>query len=521
MKHLSVKNILLPICLLIYSYLFWQHKLGINLSAFTVLLLAVNFYLNPRARRSNPAIFTAACTVFTAIFFTVNHTGLNGFMVFLSFFICTGFIHIYRSQYIPSIILQTLYSFTQVPVVWLDKLQHLPGNTQHISPLWRFVRRGLIPFLIFFIFYMIYSIANPVFGKMASMFTSNIFIFFEWMFSFISLPYFFFLLLGLIILTAVLFYRFSRSLFKAEATESEFLARKQQRLPKILRSPYYTLPERNPVALKNEARTATWLLILVNLLLLVVNCIDISWIWLGFNMPHNFNLKQFVHEGTYLLILSILLSIGILLYFFRANLNFYKGNKIIIRLAHIWILQNMVLTFSVFLRNWHYIQFHGLAYKRIGVMIFLLLTLIGLATLFIKIKQKRSDYFLWRTNTWAAYTVLVLFSAVQWDVLIVNYNLNHWNTAGIDTDFYYELDDNTLPLLYSRISDVERQMNAQKSLPRPWAYRTDIEEFRQMLDSRSMYFILNWQSARWQSWNLADARTAEDLEKYNNYFSGN
>ena len=65
---------------------------------------------------------------------------------------------------------------------------------------------------------------------------------------------------------------------------------------------------------------------MVNVLLLVVNIIDINWLWIDFNPKSIDNLSQLVHEGTYVLIFSILLSMAIIEYFFRGNINFYKKN---------------------------------------------------------------------------------------------------------------------------------------------------------------------------------------------------
>lgn len=513
MNNLSIRNILLFSFLLVYSYLFWKQNLGINIGIFTCGLLAAMFYLNPNARKSKPAIFTAIGTVFCALFGIIHHTTISFFIFFVSFFIATGFIHLAEAKYIPFNLLQTLYSYLHVPIVWVEGISKTTNKQKQLSLVWRFVKRGIIPFVIFFIFYMIYSVANPVFGNLASMFSDKIFLIFEELFKYISLPYFFFILLGLILLTGIFYYKFNSELLGTELSLPDFLKRKTKPFPKVERSRYYTLPEPNPVGLRNENRSAVWLLVLVNSLLLIVNCIDISWIWFGFNMPANFNLKNFVHEGTYLLILSILLSMGLLLFYFRGNLNFYAKNTLLQQLAYIWIVQNMVLTFSVFLRNWHYIQYHGLAYKRIGVIVFLLLTLVGLVTLYFKIRDKKTNYFLWRTNTWTTYTALVIMCAFHWDVIIVKYNLNHTNIGGIDTDFYYELSTSTIPIFYENLDKVERQMVGQKSLPEPWAYRTEIGDFKKHLETKSNYFLMDEESDGWQSWNLADAKTSAYLKK--------
>src|SRR5436190_305225 len=152
-------------------------------------------------------------------------------------------------------------------------------------------------------------------------------------------------------------------------------------LRKRVRRPHWLAPRAmNP--LERERRMGMVLLVVVNALLLVVNVIDISWVWFDFEVPENFSLKQFVHEGTWMLIISILLSILILLHLFRGNLNFYRRTHALKLLASLWIGQNFILGISVFLRNYHYIGFHGLAYKRIGVIVFLALVLVGLVTLY-------------------------------------------------------------------------------------------------------------------------------------------
>ena len=75
----------------------------------------------------------------------------------------------------------------------------------------------------------------------------------------------------------------------------------------------------------------------------------------------------------------ILISIIISLYLFRGNQNFYKKSVLLKKLALAWLAQNVILAFSVGIRNVHYIEHYALAHKRIGVFFFLLATIIGLA----------------------------------------------------------------------------------------------------------------------------------------------
>ena len=139
------------------------------------------------------------------------------------------------------------------------------------------------------------------------------------------------------------------------------------------------------MALRNELTVGIISLALLNALLLSINIIDIIYVWLGFSYKSTMNLSAYVHEGAGMLIFSIVLAMVVLLFFFRRNLNFYKKNKYLRYGAIIWIVQNIILVISVFIRDYYYFVHMGMAYKRIGVMIFLVLVLTGLITVFIKI----------------------------------------------------------------------------------------------------------------------------------------
>ena len=113
----------------------------------------------------------------------------------------------------------------------------------------------------------------------------------------------------------------------------------------------------------------------------------------------------------------------IIIYFFRGKLNFYSKNQFLKTLAYIWIGQNALLAASVLMRNMQYINSFGLAYKRIGVLIFLILIIIGLATMVQKVAQRKSFFYLLNANSWATYIVLIFATSISWDTYITNYNL--------------------------------------------------------------------------------------------------
>jgi hypothetical protein len=179
----------------------------------------------------------------------------------------------------------------------------------------------------------------------------------------------------------------------------------------------------------------------------------------------------------------------------------------------LWVVQNFILGISVFLRNYHYISFHGLAYKRIGVIVFLVLVLIGLVTLFVKLRERKSFFYLVRVNGWAAFAVLVGLTLVDWDSFIVRTNLRHTNPGEIDIDNYLAMSDKVLPLLYADIDLVEEQMARHRNNRVRWVENLDPLEFRRALDAKRDRFIQRRSGQRWQEWNLADERTARYFMK--------
>ena len=290
---------------------------------------------------------------------------------------------------------------------------------------------------------------------------------------------------------------------KSRATDDFYIPKKW----KPISPPYKT------IALKNQNRRGIILFLLVNILLLIENCIDIKWLWFGFDLPEGFSLKHYVREGTGFLIASILLSMGLLLYYFQKNQNFYSNNRLLKRFAYLWIAQNAILCYSVFLRNFQYIDFHGLAYKRIGVVVFLLLTVIGLITIFIKIKEIKSVYYLLRINTWAFYIVLVLLSCYNWDVKIAEYNLAHWNKGEIDVDFYLQLSDKALPVIFKNLNSVKEQIEAHKNNKVRWIQHLDYDVFVHELEEKRDHFLTTYKDHSWLSFNMADEHAFKELEK--------
>ncbi len=510
MQNRKIQLVIFTASLVVYNILFWKEKFGINLPLFTILMGAMAFRLYPENIKSPKVIITAAGTLLAGIFVVINNSAVSKFAHISSFFILLGFL---QERELRSVYYALLNSFTamiDIPLGFINRYLTQGKDNSRKKRIVRFVSLTVIPVLLFWIFFVIYKNANPKFDKLAESVFAKIETLVNYIVEYVSLPWLFFIATGILVVLVVLVRSGYKQWVAYEASRPENLQRikAKQEKPKEFNN---ASPKRI-LSLKNENRSGIILLLLVNLLLLVVNIIDINWLWFGFEVPKDFNLKQFVHEGTYLLILSILLSMGILLYLFRKNQNFFSGNKALKLLAYTWIVQNVVLSISVFLRNYHYISYHGLAYRRIGVIVFLLLTISGLLTIFIKINLVKTVYFLLKNNTWTAYSLMILMCLFNWNQIIANYNLNHWNWDDVDIDFYLELSDRELPLLYSNFSKIQKQMEAHKLNEVRWVEHLDYTTFGNTLDERRKNYLETQDSLGWQSWNYADANACKALK---------
>ena len=245
-----------------------------------------------------------------------------------------------------------------------------------------------------------------------------------------------------------------------------------------------------------------------------MNYTDIRYVWLDFEFEGVGSLSQFVHEGTYLLILSILLSKGFIIFYFRKNLNFYPNNRLLRILAVTWMVQNALLALSVAIRNWYYVQYYALAYKRIGVFIFLILVFFGLITMMIKIQRRNTGYQLLRANALAAFVMLIAMSAVNWDPWIIRYNLTAKHHAGFDASFCFIVSEKAIPVMIENMHRIEEEMNNGKGLMKYSRNCSDIDCFKASLRTEAECFIQSYEKESALSWNYADAQTYTYLCEY-------
>lgn len=140
-------------------------------------------------------------------------------------------------------------------------------------------------------------------------------------------------------------------------------------------------------------------------------------------------LSEETHERVNAVILSIVMAILVIMFYFKSGFNFDSKAKLMKILAKIWIFLNAVLILSAAVKNYEYIVNYAFTYKRLGVFAFLLLSLIGLGLTFIKIQKRKRNAFLFNTMVWYFYVIILVCSYFNWGGFITSQNMKRKDFA--------------------------------------------------------------------------------------------
>jgi hypothetical protein len=515
-----VKIILVTAGAVLFNLVFWNEKLAINTVLFDSFLLSALFFLYPHARKHAIVNWLLLGHIVCLAMVVIHNTDLSKIAFTVTLLLLAGFAeYTHRSAWFAggSIVL----NIVMVAASFVEPIKLNKGEVIKRRGVSRFIRFALLPVILLIVFFCIYRGANNAFSEIVGKIGLQLEIFFTHFFDFFSWQRMLFLLLGLLITGSVLLKSKLEYFSTREARMHDGLQRFKKTLHQKRQGALYPLVETimgkmasGMMALKNENTTGIISLLLLNVLLLAVNLIDFNFLWLHFQYEEGKPVYKMVHEGTELLIISIVLAMVILLFFFKGNLNFYKRNKWLKYGAYAWIIQNVILVSSVLLRDYYYILKHGLAYKRIGVLFFLLMVFIGLITVFVKIWSRKTNYFLFRVNAWAGIVVLVLATTVHWDEFIAGYNLKRKDTVDLDVSFLLSLSDKALPLLDTNIVALQnRENNVRQSTTNDEDVNACDNCYIELLKIREAEFMKKQHQLSWLSWNYADAYTEKYFRK--------
>jgi len=517
LKRINFRLILAIILLVVYNFFFWKEKLGLNLIIFSILLAGAIIILNSKSLVDRKVLLMLMAVIYSGVMAALHNSFFSKFTVFTSLMLLAGYAHQPGIRALFSSYTSCLLDYCMVPVVFVDVIKRSKEKSRVFRIVFLTIKLAIIPLIIVFIFYFIYAVSNEKFNFYSQKVFNNISDFIFNILKDYSFVRFMFILLGLILLTGVLHGRslpliknldllFTEKLIRNKSLKLIWLTNNKKYIP-LFR--VINIFRRKMNALVSENRIGIILLILVNILLLALNAVDIRFLWLNFDLSEIPVFSDYVYAGTYLLIFSITLSMLILMYFFRGNLNFFRKNKILTYLAYIWIGQNAFMAASVWLRNYYYIIYtHTISYRKTGVIIFVTLTFIGLVTMVLKIRQKRTAYNIFKTNAWAVLAMLLAMSSFNWDINIAEYNLANPKTNDIDIAYLLELSDDVLPAL----NEKQEMMKRDFYIPRSHRHKT-IFAYDYFYE-RVMLFKKEQSEYTWLSWNYSDHQISEYFKEH-------
>ena len=473
---------------LIYAFLFYHGEFGLNLFLFDALLIGLALWGRPELGKYQSFIWAVGGLLFSAGSVVIVHGQVSILAHHLTYFLVLGFAQSRELRFVWFALLLGVGSLFEAPLRqwrrWKTIRRQQDKKENPFALPW--LKQVLIPTLVLIPFVLLYVAANDQFAN-----GLNVFLSYFSDFS-INTNVLWSLMLTVFggLLTLGFFYPridVSRLVKQQLGFQDKLVRQKPKRMqnsnPALPPSPYLR-PRPKLLALKTEYRQAVLTFGLLNLLLAAVNATDLHYVWLSPGELSAATLSQYVHQGTWNLMISIGLAMLVVLYYFRGNLNFLRDSPYLAPLAKLWMIQNSLLALSVGVRNWHYIDAYGLALGRVQIAFVLLLILFGLFTLFLKIRDQLTLTYLLQTNGMAAWLCLLMFAAVNWSCVVTRYNLSAQAADKVDWKY----------LLYEMPPD-----NA--FLLRDYPNGEKLTEHKRLRNQRAI--------ADWRSWNYADWRNLE------------
>jgi hypothetical protein len=395
------KHQIILACSLVFTLLFYNQSVGVNLSIFGVVLtLLISYFFQDRfVGRSHLILVVTSilsCLAFAWYGDFVSFLALASSILFLQF--KTQDPELKTIQVFPLVFLNGITSLGRIFMFQ----QWLPEKKIHNDFAKKLVAFFVIPAIFMVLFFIVYSFGSNHFSSLFTDYTLDIDIF-------------------QLILISILGFYISFSFWNYWVPDVCY-----QYNPKLDNE----FANKNEVKNQNtfsfldldfERKSGEITLLLLNLMLLVfIVTYNYEQFFEVIDKP---NLSADIHERVNSVIFSIVMAVGVIMFYFKGGFNFDEKASGLKKLAKIWIVLNGLLILSAIVKNSEYILTFGLTYKRLGVYAFLTLAIIGLVYVFFKIKKQKTNAYLLNQMIWYFYGTVLVCSFVNWGNLITNYNI--------------------------------------------------------------------------------------------------
>lgn len=486
----------LIISVIIYSFLFYEQSAGLNFLLFNISIVGLLLFRIKELIKSKMWLLVVSGAILSSFLIFMYSSALAIWANLFSLIILSALSFNPKISFLTAIFQTICNVGASLVFVILDWIDRKSKNivTEEKRPFYVKLFLIVIPFLIAVVFFLFYQSANPLFYD----FTKDINL--DW----ISIGWIFFTLGGFFLMYGFFNVRRLRSIGDMDVNTPLTLT-----IENTSKKSFFS----NIMRIDTENLSGIILFSMLNILLLIVNGLDLNYLWFDGKLPEGINHKGFVHDGVGVLITSIVVAILIILFYFRGSINFYEKNKWIRIMTYFWIAQNIFMIFSTAYRNNMYIQESGLSYKKIGVYVYLILTVIGLVTTFIKVYKFKTNWYLFKINATVYYVFLVLGGIPNWDVIITDYNIKKHTVENKELEKYFLLDLSykNLPQLISLPDSIKSKEDENARNYYNYTRSVYYQNFKSDLDKKLFNFLSDYSEMEWKSYCVEKRRTYNDL----------
>jgi hypothetical protein len=162
--------------------------------------------------------------------------------------------------------------------------------------------------------------------------------------------------------------------------------------------------------------TARNVLVAANVLFLVFNALDATYLWAG-QLPPGIGYTEYAHRGATWLTISLAVSTVVLGLLFRGPMSFAAGARRVRILGYAWAAQNLVLGAATLRRLTLYVDHSGLTKLLLLGFLGSLLVCSGLCLIVIKLARRRTGLWLVRRQLDALAIALVVFAVTPTEAI--------------------------------------------------------------------------------------------------------
>lgn len=384
----------------LFITLFYGENLGLNLGILGISYSLLLVFKTPERNRTRIFLILLVTSILSSVAFAWYGDFPSFLAVFTSVFLLAFKA---KNRNLKSLFVIPVFATNFLTFIWrfFSFEEWLPKRNTSAS-LQKLISTFLIPAFFILVFFIIYTYGSDHFA--------NLFTNFEFDFNFWE-----FFVLGAI----GFFFAFNIWNFKIY----DFIFKANHHLKNdFLNEDIVEKPTSTFLDLNSERKSGIVSLVGLNILLLIFII--------------TFNYEQFVeipktpnqlsvetHERVNAVILSIIMAIVVIMFYFKGYFNFDINSKSLKIWAKIWLFLNAVLVISAFAKNSEYILNLGLTYKRLGVYAFLILSFIGLFLAFVKVQRQKTNAFLFNHMIWYFYGTILVCSFINWGNLATKYNI--------------------------------------------------------------------------------------------------